>query len=59
MLSLLFENVFKYSVYFDILFIFDLVINFFLEYYSNEEEEILIKNNSKIIKNYIFGWFFF
>ena len=43
--------------FFDILFIIDLIIEFFREFYTKEEEK-LIKNNLKIINNYIRGWFF-
>ena len=41
----------------DILFIFDLIINFFVEFYT--ETGKLIKNRNKIINNYLRGWFFF
>ena len=41
----------------DIIFLIDLIINFFLEYYT--ETNKLIKNRKKIIKNYLRGWFFF
>ena len=41
----------------DILFIIDLIINFFLEYYNKKDK--LIKNRMKIINNYLKGWFFF
>ena len=41
----------------DILFIIDLIINFFLEYYNKKEK--LIKNRMKIINHYLKGWFFF
>ena len=41
----------------DILYIIDLIINFFLEYYSKRDK--LIKNRMKIINNYLTGWFFF
>ena len=47
----------SFDIFLDILFLFDILINFFLEYYT-KDEEILIKNTKKIIKNYIFGWFF-
>ena len=45
------------NLFFDILFIFDLIIEFFREYY-NKEEEKLVKNHFKVINNYIRGWFF-
>ena len=41
----------------DILFFIDLIINFFLEYYSKKDK--LIQNWKKIINNYLKGWFFF
>ena len=44
------------NIFIDILFFLDLIINFFLQFYTKEEEK-LVKNNKKIIKNYIFGWF--
>lgn len=48
----------KYINFFlDILFFIDLIINFFLEYYSKKDK--LIKNWKKIINNYLKGWFFF
>ena len=43
--------------FFDILFIFDLIINFFVEIYN--EADKLIKNRNKIIKTYLRSWFFF
>jgi len=50
-----------YSIYIkfiiDILFMVDVIINFFLEFYSKTEK--LIKIRSKIINNYLTGWFFF
>ena len=53
------NNLFKIiiNLIFDILFIFDLIIGFFREYFTKEEEK-LVKNHFKIIKNYISGWFF-
>ena len=42
---------------FDILFVIDLIIEFFREFYTKEDEK-LIKNSIKIIHNYIRGWFF-
>ena len=51
----------KYKIYIkfiiDILFILDVIINFFLEFYT--KTEILVKNRSQIINNYLSGWFFF
>ena len=41
----------------DILFIIDLFIHFFLQFYSKKDK--LIKNRMKIINNYLTGWFFF
>ena len=41
----------------DIFFFFDLIINFFLEFYT--ETNKLIKNRKKIISNYLAGWFFY
>ena len=46
------------EIFIDFLFIVDLIINFFLEYYT-KEEEILVKIKFKIIYNYMSGWFFF
>ena len=46
------------GIFIDSLFIVDLIINFFLEYYT-KEEEILVTISYKIIYNYVFGWFFF
>ena len=41
----------------DILFILDVIINFFLEFYTKTEK--LVKIRSKIINNYLTGWLFF
>ena len=41
----------------DILFFIDLIIHFFLEYYSKKDK--LIKNRMKIIDHYLKGWFLF
>ena len=56
------ENNIKRSRYYinyiiDILFIIDLIINFFLQYYDNKDN--LIKKRKKIVEKYIKGWFFF
>ena len=55
------ENPSKSKIFFeffaDIIFIFDLIINFFLEYYNSTDK--LIKIRKKIIKNYLRGWFFY
>ena len=48
---------FYINYYIDILFIIDLFINFFVEYYS--KKGILIKKRTKIINNYLIGWFLF
>ena len=45
------------NLFFDILFIIDLIIGFFREFYTKEDEK-LVKNNFRIINNYISGWFF-
>ena len=45
-----------FNIFIEILFLFDLIINFFLGYYN--EEDKLIKKSKKIIKNYILGYFF-
>ena len=44
-----------FNIFIEILFLFDLIINFFLGYYN--EEDKLIKGSKKIIKNYILGYF--
>ena len=56
----IYDNIIKIiiDIFIDCLFIVDLIINFFLEYYT-KEEEVLVKISSKIMYNYIFGWFFF
>ena len=53
------HGIFKLYINFflDILFLFDFIINFSLEYYS--ESEKLIKIRKKIINHYLKGWFFF
>ena len=53
------KNKFKTFIDFllDILFIFDLVIHFFAETYT--ETDKLIQNRNKIINIYLRGWFFF
>ena len=43
------------NIFIEILFLFDLIINFFLGYY-NENDKLIIRSN-KIIKNYILGYF--
>ena len=43
------------NIYIEILFLFDLIINFFLGYYN--EKDKLIKKSNTIIKNYILGYF--
>ena len=48
---------FGFNIFIDFLFFVDLIINFFLEV-EEREEKIVFKMNLKIIKNYIFGWFF-
>ena len=45
------------NIIIDLLFIIDLVINFFHKYYE-KEEKIIFHFNIKIIYKYIFGWFF-
>ena len=48
---------FKYiNLFIDVLFLLDLIKNFFLGYYTKDEEK-LIKNNKKIAYNYLKGWF--
>ena len=44
-----------FNIFIEILFLFDLIINFILGYYN--EEDKLIKKSTKIIKNYILGYF--
>ena len=48
---------FSFEIFTDILFIFDLLISFIRGYYTKQDK--VIKDISKIIKNYIFGWFLF
>ena len=50
-------NVFINSI-FDIIFIIDIIVEFFRGFYTREEEK-LVKNNIRIINNYITGWFLF
>ena len=50
-----YKNYIKFII--DILFIIDVIINFFLEFYTTTEK--LVKSRSKIINNYLSGWFFF
>ena len=45
------------NIFIDFLFLIDLILNFFLEYYS-KENDILVKINAKMGCNYISGWFF-
>ena len=51
--SLNFENII--NIFIDILFIFDLCINFFKSYYNFDEQ--LVTKSKKIILNYIKGYF--
>ena len=44
-----------FNILIEILFLFELIINFILGYYN--EEDKLIKRSTKIIKNYILGYF--
>ena len=44
------------NFFIDALFFSDLIKNFFLAYYTKDEEK-LIKNNAKIVYNYLNGWF--
>ena len=44
------------NIFIEILFLFDLILNFFLGYYNNKKNK-LVKNSYKIIKNYILGYF--
>ena len=56
--SLKFENSVIYTeLGIDLLFILDLIINFFKAYYNSESK--LIKNNSLIAINYLKTWFIF
>ena len=52
--SFTFENVL--NVFIDLLFIFDLIINFFKSYYNFDEQ--LVTKSEKIILNYFKGYFF-
>ena len=45
------------NLFFDILFVFDLIIEFFRAFYTKEEEK-LVQNNFAIFNNYIRGYFF-
>lgn len=54
-LSIAFDLNDKLSLFIDGLFIIDLILNFWMGYYDNEEN--LIVTPKKIILNYIFGWF--
>ena len=49
------ESIIFYSI--DFVYIFDLITGFFKGYYNFEE--VLIKNNIKIVINYLKGWFIF
>jgi hypothetical protein len=44
------------EVFFDLIFIVDIIINFFVGFYNYEEE--LVKNLQLIAFNYLTGWFF-
>ena len=44
------------NFFIDILFIIDLIMGFFRAFYTRDDEK-LVKNNIKIIKNYITGYF--
>jgi hypothetical protein len=48
-------NVLFLEMFFDIVFIIDILINFFIEFYNYEEE--LVKNFYLIAMNYLTGWF--
>jgi len=52
--SFTFENIL--NIFIDVLFIFDLIINFFKSYYNFDEQ--LVTKSEKIILNYIKGYFF-
>ena len=52
--SFTFENIL--NIFIDLLFIFDLIINFFKSYYNFDEQ--LVTKTEKIILNYIKGYFF-
>ena len=51
-----FNTIINYSL--DILFIIDFLIGFFRAFYTKEDEK-LIKNEIRIINNYLGGWFIF
>ena len=51
--SITFDNI--TNLFIDILFIFDLIINFFKAYYNFDEQ--LVTRSDKIILNYIKGYF--
>ena len=40
----------------DVMFILDIVVNFFSAY---KEDNVLVTSNKQIAKNYIHGWFIF
>ena len=52
-----FNSIVTLNTFIDILFAFDLIINFFLEY-QMKEEKIIIQINLKAISHYFLGWFF-
>lgn len=54
-LSIAFDINDKLALFIDGLFIIDLILNFWMGYYDNEEN--LIVTPKKIVFNYIFGWF--
>ena len=54
-LAIAFDFEDKLALFIDILFFIDLILNFWMGYYDDEEN--LIISPKKIILNYIFGWF--
>ena len=54
-LSIAFDYKTNFNFFIDIIFICDLILNFFMGFYDNEEN--LILNEHKIIFNYLFGYF--
>jgi hypothetical protein len=48
-----------YVDYFEIMFLFDLILNFFVDYNSNDGLNKRVKDISKISKRYLYGNFLF
>ena len=54
-LSIAFDIEIKFNIFIDIIFHLDLILNFFMGFYDDEEN--LILNKKKIFFNYLFGYF--